>query len=378
MTKRKQGNGEGSIRNRADGRWEARLVYVDGARTVRRSIYAKTRAAAARELRDAIRRRERGERQQDDTTRAAVFWDEWLTGVAGSLRPASVRRYRQVVSDHLTPCLGPHRLCDLAPQHVQTFYAERLAAGLSPATVRLIHFVLHRSLEQAVRWGRVSRNVSDLVDVPRLPRSEAQSLTADQARHVLDIARDDRLYPLLVLALTAGPRRGELIALRWADVDLDKDTLCIRHTMQPTSEGPVLSEPKSASSHRTIQLGALATEALRIHKARQVEDRLLVGELWVDGNFVFTTDAGGSLPPMSVTRMWAACLRSAGIPHMPFHATRHTAASLMVEAGVSPRVAAERLGHATVAMTLDRYSHLSDSIRTSAATAIDAVITTPA
>lgn len=374
----KRGNGEGSIRKRQDGRWEARLVYLDGARTVRRSMYGKTRAAAAKALRDAIRRRERGERQRDDTTRAAVFWDEWLTGIAGSLRPASVRRYRQVVNDHLTPCLGPLRLCDVAPHHVQTFYAQRLAVGLSPATVRLIHFVLHRSLEQAVRWGRVSRNVSDLVDVPRLPRAEAQSLTADEARRALELAEEDRLYPLLVLALTAGPRRGELIALRWADVDLDKHTVCIRHTMQPSPAGPLLSEPKSASSRRTIQLGTLATESLRIHKARQVERRLLSGELWVDGDFVFTSDTGGSLPPMAVTRTWAALLRAAGIVHMPFHATRHTAASLMVDAGVNPRVAAERLGHATVAMTLDRYSHLSDSVRRAAATAIDAVITTPA
>jgi integrase len=256
-------------------------------------------------------------------------------------------------------------------------YTVKVNANLAPATVRVMHFVLHRALSQAVRWERVGRKVADgdRVDIPRLPRQEAASLSAEQVRQALDAAHGDRVEALFVLALMAGLRRGELLALRWDAVDLDRGVVDVRYTMQPVSGGAVLAEPESRTSRRRVPIGDVAVAALRRRRSAQGAERLRAGGDWHDDGFVVTTEVGKPIPPMTVTRGWAAPLARAGLPAMPFHASRHSAANLMVEAGLSPKVAAERLGHATAALTLDRYSHLTDALRHEAARAIDAVLT---
>jgi integrase len=167
------------------------------------------------------------------------------------------------------------------------------------------------------------------------------------------------------------PVRGELIALRWPAVDPDRGELDVLGTMQPDG---IVAEPKPRSSRRRVPLGDLAVNALRQHWAAQIERRLSLGAEWRPEGFVFATDIGAPLAPMTLLQRWYAVLRAAELPRMPFHATRHTAATLMLSAGVSPRVAAERLGHATAALTLDRYSHVTDRLRQDAAKAIDAAL----
>ena len=375
MTKRKKKtvNGDGGIRRRPDGLWEARYCVVIDGIAHRRSVYGRTRDEIGRKLRVALKARDDGMPLPMTRETVGEFLARWIDGAAPSLRPPSVRRYRNVLDGYIIPAIGNRRLRDLQPYEVQVLYSSLIARGLSPATVRLVHFVLHRALDQAARWGLVVRNVTDLVDIPRIPRAEAPVLTVDQVRVVLELARDDPFEALFVVALTAGLRRGELLALRWIDVDLDLHVVDVRGTMQPDG---VIAEPKSRSSRRRVPLGVLAVDALRRHRAAQIERGCGIG--WSDEGYVFATDTGVPLPPMTLLRHWYDLLAGAGISRVPFHTTRHSAATLMVSAGVSPKVAAERLGHATAALTLDRYSHITEALRHDAADAIDAVLAGPA
>jgi integrase len=373
--KRKRGNGEGNLRRRGDGLWEARYCVVDDGKQSRRSVYGRTRDEVARKLRAALKARDDGAPQPVGRETVAAFLARWMQGATLSLRPPSVRRYRSALDTHIVPALGARRLRELGPQHVQAFYVHLTEEGLSPATVRLVHFVLHRAIDQAVRWGLVVRNVADLVDIPKLSPTEAAVLTPDQVRAVVRAAQGDALEPLMIVALTTGLRRGELIALRWDAVSLDERRLDVTGTMQPNG---VVAEPKSWSSRRRVPLGDLAINALRSHRAARIEQLIGYGAPWDDHAYVYGDELGRPLAPMTLLRHWYAALAAAGIPRMPFHATRHSAATLMLAAGVSPRVAAERLGHRTAALTLDRYSHVTEGLRHDAARAIDGLLVTPA
>jgi integrase len=382
---RVRANGEGTVSERKDGRWEARYFVREDGQWRRRSLYGKTKAEASRKLREALRNRGQGVPTPRGSATVGDFLAAWLDGVEPSLKLQSRRRYRQVVAQYLIPALGRRKLVDLSPEDLQAFYAERLAAGLSPATVRLAHFVLHRALSRALRSGKVSRNVADpdMVDLPRLPRQEPAHLDADQARRAIAAAQGDRLEALWTLGLTTGLRRGELLGLRWDAVDLDRGVVDVRYTLEPDAS---LGEPKSASSRRQVPVADFVVASLRQHKARQAAERLAAGNQWqepvlpiiggqpVTGGLVFTNPFGKPLPPMVLLRAWGLLLSRVGLPRMPFHAARHTAASLMAEAGIGPRVAAERLGHSSPNLTIGRYTHVSEGQRREAAEGVERLL----
>jgi integrase len=373
----KRANGEGSVGRRGDGNgWQARYCYVEGGVLRRRSIYGRTREEVTAKLRAAIRAREEGLPAPTGSETVADFLAPWLTGAAPTLKPLTVRRYREVVEGYLVPALGRRRLVDLTPQHVGTMYGELLGRGLAPKTVQLAHTVLHRALTQAVRWGKVGRNVTDLVDPPRVPRAEAATLTPLQLSRLGAAAHGHRLEALFVLAMLTGMRRGELLALRWGAVDLDRRVVEVRGTLQRVPGGAVVAEPKSATSRRAIALGEDAIAALRAHRARQAQERLLAANLWQgrEDGFVFTNETGRTVALNTVAVAWSRLLGRAGLRHVPFHALRHAATTLTVAANVAPKVAARRLGHASASLTLDRYSHVTDDLERAAAAAVEAVL----
>src|SRR5579884_2249494 len=347
MTQTRRDKGDGALFQRADGRWCA-IVNVNGRR---KYLYGVTKAAVHTKLKAAQRIVEQGAPLPDDRITVGAFLATWLTGVEGSLRPESHRRYRQLMEDHVIPTLGAKRLAKLAPEDVQTLYAAKLRGGLSNATVRMLHFVLHRALRDAVRWGRAHRNVAGLVDPPRLPQAELPVLTPEQSDLVLAAARGHRLEALFDLAINTGLRRGELLALRWRHVDRRAGTLNVVATLQPTPRGqtPRITEPKSKRSRRPVDLDPVTVGLLDAVRVRPVA-------------------------PMEVTRVWAELLRRVGLPHMPFHTTRHTAMLLMVLAKTDPRTASERMGHHSVGFTFDKYGHVIAAMREGTAAGVRGVL----
>ena len=207
----------------------------------------------------------------------ATYLDAWLKGAQSTLRSRTFTSYAQIVRDHLKPELGRIPLARLQPQRVQQLYQDLLDSGRSAKTVRNIHVVLHRGLQQALRWRLVQVNVADLVDPPRVERKEMQALDADETRQLLAAAKSDELEALWWLALTAGIRQGELLALRWPDVDVDRGSLrIVASLVRRVGEEPHLEEPKSRRSRRQVELSAGAIEALRRH--RQASPSIVFGE----------------------------------------------------------------------------------------------------
>jgi integrase len=218
---------------------------------------------------------------------------------------------------------------------------------------------MHRALKQAVRWGLVPRNVSEAVDPPRIYRKEMLPLSPVQARTFLEAAREDRLEALYVVALHCGLRQGELFGLRWSDVDLEERILRVNRTLTQTKDGPVFTIPKTAKSRRTVRLTNGAVEALKRHSERQAQEIVKMDTLYEDQGLVFASKVGTPLNRHNVTqRSFRPLLRRAGVPKIRFHDLRHTCATLLLGKGVHPKFVQELLGHATIAITLDTYSHI--------------------
>jgi integrase len=246
-----------------------------------------------RKLTEAHRTHDNGLPLVPERKTVAEFLTEWLDGQRSRLRPGTWKRYEEYVRIHAVPAIGGVKLAELGPQHLSHLYAQRLETGLSPATVHHIHAVLHRALCQAVRWDLVARNVADLVDAPRAEQREMAALTTEQVRTLLDGAADGPLEAILTLAVTTGMRKGELLALRWGDIDLDRGTVRVTGTMRRHPNGQLaVTPPKTHRSRRLVELSSIAVAALRRHRAKQSETRLLLGPEWNEGGFVFPSSGG--------------------------------------------------------------------------------------
>jgi integrase len=368
----RRGNSEGSITKRKDGLWEAR-ISLDSSK--RKSFYAKTRQEAARKLAEALRARDKGVLILDERQTVSQYLTGWLDVMKATIRPRTWRRYEQYVRLHIMPILGNVALSKLTAQHVQGLYAKRLEDGSSTTTVHHLHTVLHKALDGALRLELVSRNVCDMVDAPRMRHHEMTTLSEEQARILLEAARGSRLEVLYALALSTGMRLGELLALKWRDVDLDRGTLQVRATLLRTADGFVFAEPKSAHSRRRIALPRTAIEALHRHRAKQVEGRLAVGAGWEDNDLVVANEVGRPFEAGNVLRrgFWPL-LERAGLPKMRLHDLRHTAATLLLGRGINPKVVSEMLGHSNISITLGLYSHVTPHMQQTAADAMDAAL----
>ncbi len=362
---RKRGNGEGSITKRKDGRYMARYTVHTAKGLKRKTVYGRTRKEAAEKLARALSDSAGGIFYDDENLTVGEYLDGWLKGsVRGTVRQSTYDRDEYLVNYHVKPVLGRHRLNKLSPAHVQGFYSGRLDAGLSSSTVHKIHTVLHKALSQAVAWSLVPRNVTEAVKPPAPSPREMRPLTTDEARRLLDAARGDRLEALYILAITTGMRQGELLGLKWSDVDLEEPengSLCVRRTLTRIDGGKrvVLGEPKTRKSRRTLRLTPEAVQILRRHLELQMEEIGLLGDRYGDQGLVFTTEAGTPVNPSNLRqRSFAPLLRRAGLPPIRFHDLRHTCATLLLAQGTHPKFVQELLGHATIAITLDTYSHV--------------------
>jgi integrase len=372
----RRGNDEGTIVHRRDGLFEARWWVETPAGKRRRSAYAKTRKEAAEKLAQALAQRGRGLAFDAANLTLSEYLRQWLkSSVKGSVKAVTFEAYERTVRLHVIPALGSVRLAKLSPAHLQNLYQEKLNAGLAPSSVRLMHAVISRALRQAHRWRLVAENAAAVTVPPRPAPEEMRPLDAAQAKALLSAARGHRLEALFVLAITAGLRIGELLGLRWEDLDFERGTLRVRRTLSGAKGGPRFTPPKSGKG-RQIRLAAQAVDALKRHRAAQNAERLKMGGGWNDEGLVFCTATGAPLRRGTVFQgSFKPLLERAGLPKgTRLHNLRHTCATLLLAKGVHPKLVQELLGHSSVAMTLDRYSHVMPGMGDQTAAAMQATL----
>ena len=369
----KRGHGEGTIHFRKDrNKWRAQITLEDGRRISR---HFHTRREAQRWLVEALKAKQDGLPAATPKITVAEYIDHWFNDVAiSNLRPKTIQSYECIIRLHIKPILGKIRLTQLRPDHIQNLYSEKLRSGLSPRRVEFIHAVLHRALKQAVRWQLIPRNPADLVDPPRPKREPPTTFSLEQVQQFLDAAKQDRLYPLYLLAVITGMRKGEILGLRWEDVDLQKGIIQVKQTLQRVNGKLVFIQPKSQQSRRQITIPAVVVEELRKHRARQLEEKLLAGERWKESGLVFTTRVGTPIDPRNLSRNFYIILKRAGLPRIRFHDLRHTTATLLLIQGTHPKIVQELLGHSQISLTLDVYSHVIPSMQKEAIDQLSAEI----
>lgn len=375
---RRRANREGSIYHvPGEDRWRAALSWTDASGVShRRVVSGKTQADVRRRLAALRADLERGLAPVMAGTTAA-YLAGWVERGKQDVRPSTWRQREQVVRTHLIPALGAIALEKLTPSDVERMTGGLIASGRSPRTASHARIILRRALADALRDGLVHRNAAALARAPRVPRRTIEPgrdyLEADQLRRLLAVATEYRIGALVTVAATTGLRQGELLGLGWADIDFGAGTLTVRRSLARAWEGGYrLAEPKTAKSRRTIHMPAAALEALRREQREQEASRIAARTAWqdVDG-LVFTDALGRPLRADTVSKAWHALLVAAGLPRVPFHGLRHSAATALITLGVPLRVVSDLLGHAGIVITADYYAHVEKALRREAADAMD-------
>jgi integrase len=371
----KRGNGEGTISRRKNGGWMAQYYVHTAQGRKRKTIYGKTRKEVAKKLAKALSDREGGLIFDAEGLKLREYLSRWLEdSVKDTVRNTTYEGYEQIARTHIIPMLGDVKLKGLSPTHVRGLYKEKLQT-LSPRTVQYIHVTLHKALKQAVNDGLIPRNATEAVKPPQVRREEIRPLTPEQVKMLLDAASEagDRLEALYVLAVHTGLRQGELLGLKWEDVDLESGSLHVKRTLTTARGGPRLAAPKTKGSRRRVSLTKGAVDALRAHLARQLEEIDRAGSLWQENGLVFASETGEPLDRRDLTsRQFKPLLERAKLPEKTrFHDLRHTCATLLLTKNVNPKVVSEMLGHSNIAITLDTYSHVLPNMQDSAARALE-------
>jgi integrase len=363
MTK-KRGQGEGSVFRRKDGLWVAQVTVQ--AKHI--SKYFKKQKDARDWLQDTRNQIQNGLTYNGAQITVGVFLEDWLNSYKSSVRPKTIYQYREIVKNKIIPAIGKVKLKDLRPDQIQYFYNTCLDNGVSERTTLLIHAVLHRALNQALLWGLIGRNPSQAVTRPKYKRKEMMILTGDQVGVFLAAAKGTNYEVIYWLAVTTGIREGELLGLKWSDLDWENKCLQIQRQIQRLSEvGVVFSEPKTAAGKRLIVLSSTVVLKLFEQKKHQELIKQFAGDRWKENNLIFTSTIGTPVDRRNMYREFKSIIKKAGLPDIRFHDLRHTAATLMLQQGVHPKIVQERLGHSDISLTLNIYSHVLPSMQEDAA-----------
>ena len=357
----------------------------DGKRRRRGVGGFKTKREAKAAEAEALRRIRDGVFVEPSRLTVGVYLTEmWLPSMVSQVRATTLGGYRHNVRAYIVPRLGDISLQRLTTARVGAFYGELVASGgkggrpLSPKTVRYVHTTLRRALRDAMADGLVVRNVAGQARPPRARQVEMHTWTAAEVGTFLASVREDRLYAAWLLLATLGLRRGELLGLRWPDVDLITGRIAIRNTLVMVDGKPVMAEPKTAKGRRSLMLAPQVLEAVRAHRAHQAAERLSWGVDYTDSGVVVTTEDGRPMHPETLSGLFVRQAKRVGLPPIRLHDLRHSVASILLAQGVHPKVVSEQLGHATIALTLDTYSHVIPSLQQEAAGVMAAAVLQPA
>lgn len=372
MGKRRRGNGEGSLYQRADGTWCATISvgYANDGKRKRRTIFGATKQVVQEKMRKLVNDASHMRGIAPQRIKVGDYMDRWLKDAAKvRVRPTTYANYERVIKNYIKPHLGGLQLGKLGALNIYALYASMAEDGKSAETIRLAHAVLHRALKQAVRWRLIPYNMGADVDRPKVTKVDIKPLTVVQVGSLLESARDDRFEALYVLAVTAGMRLGELFGLQWSDVDLAGRAIMVQHSLQELNGILTLAEPKTARGRRRIDLPQMTVDALIRHKGRMLAEGL------ASSNWVFCNTLGGPLRRSHFHfQQFKPLLKRAGLPDCRFHDLRHTSATLLLSQGIHPKVVQERLGHSQISVTLDTYSHVLPTMQVEAAGKFDSML----
>jgi len=339
------------------------------------------KARAEKRLREVLTEIDKGIFVKPGKATLGEYLKSWLMDYCRpNLSPRTLELYSYICEKHVLPTLANIPLIDLRPQHLQRLYAEKVSDGLSNRTVQLIHITLHKALKNAVKTGLLVRNITESVDTPKVQRREMHVMSETDLHLFLEYAKDTPYYALFYTSLFTGMRRAELLALRWSDIDLELCQLSVTRSMQyvrgAAQENRIsFREPKTAKSRRLIALSPSTVITLREHKAKQADLRQSLGyPLLSDNDLAFSHYDGSPLLPNSVTHAWVKLVRRCGLHGIRLHDARHTHASLLLKQGVHPKIVQERLGHGSIQITLDTYSHVVPGLQQAAANKFDDIV----
>lgn len=374
--------GSGTIRQRPDGRWEAR--YSAGrdpgtGKQIQKSVYGKIQKEAAEKLRKVTAAIDDGTYSEPSKFTVSQWLDIWHKEYIGNVKPATVTSYEQQIRNHIKPAFGAMKLIALHPATIQKCYNALQAGGLSPKSIRNVHGVLHRALEQAVMLGYIRTNPASICTLPRVEKPEMKPLDSGEMETFLNTIKGHRLESLFYVAMFTGAREGELLALQWSCVDFDRGTILIdKQLLRPRKKGERYRfGPPKNDKPRTITPAPAVMKALKDHRHAQNQHRLRAGGAWDVGDFpnlVFTTELGRYQCFKTVLKDFQKAITTAGLEERRFHDLRHTYAVSSLRAGDDVKTVQGNLGHATAAFTLDQYGHVTETMKHDSAARMQAFI----
>jgi integrase len=373
----------GHLKERSPGHW-AIVIDVRDAETGKRKrrwhSFAGTKRQAQVECARLLTEQKAGTAVDPSRMTLAAFLERWIEHMQGQVSPRSHERYAELCRKNIAPLLGGLTLAKLQPAQISAAYATALTSGrrdgtggLSARTITHMHRALRQALQQAVRWQLLARNPADAVKPPKVERRQMQTLDADGTVELIEAARKTDMCVPILLGVLCGLRRGEVAALRWRSVDLEAGTLAVVASTEQTDQGVREKETKSGKG-RAVVLPALVAEELRQHRLRQAQTLLQLGVRLTGDHHVVARADGQPLQPRSLTHAFVKFIRRHGLPRIRLHDLRHSHATAMLQAGVHPKIAQERLGHSSVSVTIDLYSHVLPGMQAEAVSRVDAAL----
>jgi integrase len=365
MPRRRRASGEGSVYwIEKKGLWAGQITLPTGERKFK---YNKRQNVVKEWLLTARGDLQKGVLPQNDKITVSEFMESYMETVAkNTLRPSTQQMYWSYIRVHINPSLGKIKLKDLGPHHLQRFYSQKVDGGLSKRTVQIIHGTIRRVLNQAVSWGIIQKNVCKQVKAPRPAKTAPTFFTKEQLNAFLESVKGHRYFPIYLLLIYGGFREGEVLGIHVEDCDMGNRAINVRHQVVTLKGGLVIAEPKTESSKRAVTLPKVAYDELKRH----------LEQLDRKQGLIFTTNTGRPISPRNLIRHFKLALRAAGLPDIRVHDLRHSHASLLLASGINPKVVQERLGHASITLTLTTYSHVIPSLQEEVAKRLDTILGT--